>query len=79
MKVGRFLAFLALLLLGSVGLLVTVCGGGFLVAELGSGGPRALSIIALVSLAVGIGILFAAGTMIKVLFDENVDEPPRRG
>lgn len=79
MKVGRFLAFLALLLLGLAGLLVTVCGGGFLLASLASRGGVAIWPIALASLAAGIGVLVFVGLMIKVLYRDDVDEPPRRG
>jgi hypothetical protein len=60
----RILMFLGLLILGLLGLAMTVCGGGFLVFALLNlrRGVEMLLIIALGSFVVGLGLLFAAVT-----------------
>jgi hypothetical protein len=62
MSLGKILLFVALLLIGLVGLAMTVCGGGFLLALLRAGNAGndwfLWAGLALGSLAIGVTILF---------------------
>ena len=60
----RVLAVLAALFVGLIGLAMSLCGGGFLLAALSPFNP-ALLLLTLGSLAVGILLLWGASSLLK--------------
>lgn len=67
----KTVAFLVLMVVGFVGLAMTICGGGILVVILGSSTwtPGGL-LLPLVSLVIGVTVLFAVWRAMKDLNDE---------
>lgn len=69
MSVGKILAFIVMLLLGLVGLAMSVCGGGFLFSALLSGGGDAVAVagIAVPTLVVGAVLAWVSWRVLRNL------------
>jgi hypothetical protein len=72
----RLLSIVAALLLGLIGLLMSLCGGGFTLMAVFNGNTSALGALAisLPSLGVGVSLILAA-TKIKKRADDARDKP----
>ena len=75
MKIGRIIAFVALLIVGLLGLAMSVCGGGVLFILFSSPGSASGSLffgaIALGSVVIGLSVLFVVWRAMRIAAEKE--------